>query len=124
MKKFNEYADSFTEFAEPYAKRTSRFFCDAKDAIEDKYYHEKKKYIRKRRINKIKNALEGTLGAVILVITVVAGVFAVAQGAHRILSGGRLKCTKNKKHENHSNNGSVKIKEKKKKDNSSGYITL
>lgn len=125
MKKFNEYADSVAEFAQPYAKRTTQFFYDTKDAIEDKYYREKKKRIRKRRVNKIKNALEGTIGAVIIAVTLIAGVLAIVGGARKFLScGSAAKIHKCKKHGACSKQSFAKPKEKKKRDNNSGYITL
>lgn len=129
MKKFNEYADSAIEFAEPYVKRTSEFFSNAKDAIEDKYYYEKKKRIRKRRIVKIKEFLDTFIGALLITLTVIAGAMAIAKAVIKITNG-----KKGVKHVGGHNVGSsaangsknsVKMKpEKKKKENSSGYITL
>lgn len=125
MKKFNEYADSVAEFAQPYARRTTQFFCDTKDAIEDKYYREKKKRIRKRRADKIKNALEGTVGIVIFAVTLAVGLLAVISGVHKFLScGGAAKIHKCKNHVDFPKNRTPKPKEKKKSDNNSGYITL
>ncbi|MCI5892561.1 MAG: hypothetical protein MRZ66_04065 [Clostridiales bacterium] len=125
MKKFNEYADAVMEFAEPYAKKTSQFFSDTKDAVEDKYYRQKKKYIRKRRINKIKKALEGTLGIILVMLTLFVGILAVAQGVRKFLSSDRLhKAHQNNENENRNKKVVSKPKAKKKNDDNTGYITL
>lgn len=132
MKKFNEYADSAIEFAEPYAKRTTQFFSNAKDAIEDKYYHEKKKRMRKRRIVKIKEFLDSIVGFTLILLAVIAGAMAIM----KFISKSNC-CKKRVKHVGGHNCGAgsasgtvkqEKVKpdkpEKKKKENSSGYITL
>lgn len=129
MKKFNEYADSAIEFAEPYVKRTSEFFSNAKDAIEDKYYYEKKKRIRKRRIVKIKEFLDTFVGALLITLTVIAGAMAIAKAVVKIMN--RKKGIKHIGGNNVSSSADKRSKssapikpEKKKKENSSGYITL
>lgn len=129
MKRFNEYADSVADFAQPYKEKTARFFADTKDAIEDKYYHEKKKYYRKRRKNKIKKALEGAVGTVIFIVSLMIGISVALTVAYKFFGKKSNVCKiKPVSKKNAENLGENKPKEKtrkeKKNSGGSGYITL
>lgn len=128
MKRFNEYADSVADFAKPYREKTARFFNDTKDAIEDKYYHEKKKYYRKRRKNKIKKALNGAVGAVIFVVSLVIGISVALTVAYKFFGKKpnicKIKPVCKKNTENLKENKPKEKHKEKKNSGSSGYITL
>lgn len=129
MKRFNEYASDAAEFAEPYAKKTVQFFCDTKDAIEDRYTRGKKRRLRKRRIVKIKEFLESTIGVVLIVLTFIAGAAAIIKFASKI-SGSKPRVRHVGGHnsaegvsEQEPEAGTEKPK-KHRPEKNSGYITL
>lgn len=123
MKNINEYKDAAIEFTRPYKERTAEFFSDTKDVIEDRYQREKKKYLRKRRVNKMKKKFVETLEAVTLIASIAALVISVFKLVLTIMD---YKSSKPKiqpiKKTNHENSRDKKPKEKKTCGN--GYITL
>lgn len=130
MRRFADYADEAKDFASPYIERTGEFLENARDTIENKYYKEKKKYMRKRRIVRLKNTIDKFVGVVLIVATIIAAIIAVISFAEKYTSKKRCKikhCFKTKQH-SHANKENVFKKEsavkKEKPKHNHGYITL
>ncbi|HIV85979.1 MAG TPA: hypothetical protein H9900_04130 [Candidatus Monoglobus merdigallinarum] len=76
MKNFAENAGEASGFAAPFMKKTSDFFTGTGDSARRWYFGEKKKYIRRRRISRLKKFMHSTIGVIVIIAGILAAMTA------------------------------------------------